>query len=603
MNHSKSYSRFLTTCKQDMKERGIDALDVIFITPDAYVDHPAFAASLLGRLLEREGYSVGIISQPDVKNPESITQLGAPNLFFAVTCGSLDSMVANYTPTRKPRSDDPYSPGGKAGGRPDRVITVYCQMIRSAFRKSVFIVAGGLEASLRRFSHYDFVSEKIRRPLMMDIGADICVFGMGERALLEIASKLKEIDAVANNLHEVLALQAKRLNAVKDVKGVVYKTPKSAPKPENAVELPSCEEVEKSKEAFAKMFSLFERTYGSVQFQDCSGMRVIANEPQPPLTSEELDAIYELPFTRDAHPMYGFARIPALEQVRFSIVSHRGCVGGCAFCAITAHQGKAVSSRGADSIIKEENSIIAHRHFRGTINDIGGPSANMYGFECKREFKDCPRPSCLFPQRCANLVADQTKYLDLLKRASKTRGARNIFITTGVRYDLILEEPELLRKIALDHTSGFFKVAPEHMTASVLKFMRKCGPDFTKFIEAHGKIVKNAGKKQYVLPYLMAAHPGCALDDMIDLALFMKERGIKAEQCQIFTPTPGTASSVMYATGLDPSTLQPVYVEKKDRMKNIQKALILYHLPESKPLIMEALRVSGRQELTNKLLN
>jgi uncharacterized radical SAM protein YgiQ len=579
-------SKHLPVSTVEARERGWGQFDVIFVTGDPHVDHPAFPASLLGRVLEAAGFRVGVISRPDPDEPDQVGRLGVPRLFFGVTAGSLDSMVGNYTAQKRLRSDDPYSPDGKAGGRPDRALNVYCNMIRRTFGKSAFLVAGGLEASLRRFAHYDFWSDSVRRPILMDCGADVLVHGMGETPIVKIANRLERL--LKENPALVEARQASRpvdprlqTASISDLPGVVFRTAKSEPEPKDGIALPSTEELAKDPMVHAKAFRTQERNRGRVQWQNCAGMRVVANPAAEPLSQAELDRVYSLPYTLDPHPMYEGKRIPALEQVRYGVVSHRGCFGGCAFCAIGAHQGKTITSRSRDSILDEIKRIVNHPKFRGTITDVGGPTANMYGLACEKE-GGCDRPSCLWPKVCRELRTEQRAYLRLLQAAEKVPGVKHLFVTTGIRTDLAVLSEELVRKLARHHTSGQMKVAPEHTSPEVLDRMRKTPVEgFVKFLEMHRRFSKEAGRKQFVLPYLMAAHPGCDMDQMAQVPRFLKEHGLKAEQCQIFTPTPGTAATVMYATGIDPGTLRPVFVERNFKRRQEQKEMILHHLPKT----------------------
>ncbi len=573
-------NKHLPATRKEVRDRGWDEPDVILVTGDAHADHPSFPAALLGRVLEAMGYRVGVISRPDVKTPDDIARLGMPRLFFGVTAGSLDSMVGNYTALSKRRSDDPFAPGGIAGGRPDRALTVYCNLIRRAFGKSAFIVAGGLEASLRRFAHYDYWSDSVRRPILMDCGADVLVHGMGEGPIVEIAGRLAALIKQNPDMAEARKAgkrvdQIAQIDAVRDVPGVVYRRPASGGAPEKGTELPDAERVAKDHQAHAAAHRIAQQKGDGLLWQKSSGMLVIANPPWPPLSTQELDRIYALPFTRDIHPAQRGKRVPALEQVRFAATTHRGCGGGCAFCAIGAHQGKIVSGRSPESILDEVGRIAAHPEFRGTITDLGGPTANMYGAKCDNP-RRCERPSCLWPSACRNLRADASEYLDLLRKASKIPGVKHLFVTTGIRTDLAVQSNAFVKELALKRTSGLMKVAPEHTAPHVLKLMRKPFVDsFLKFLDMHRRVSNQAGKKQYVLPYLMAAHPGCRMEDMRELQDFMRRHNLKAEQCQIFTPTPGTASTVMYATGLDPATMKPVFVEKDPRRKQKQKDMIL----------------------------
>ena len=567
------------------------SVDVILVTGDAHVHHPAFAAAILRRALETAGFQVGVIARPDVSDPASMQAFGEPRLFIGVTAGALDSMVANYTALNRRRSDDPNAPDGLAGGRPDRALTVYCNLLRRAFGKAVPIVAGGLEASLRRFSHYDYWSDSVRRPVLLDCGADVLVHGPGEGPLVALASALRSAGGKPGQAGVEVA---------RSLDGFMWKEPASSPSV-GGLELPRHEQVAADPEVHLRSHQLLEQHRHSRMWQVCSGMRVVAN---PPWTcqSEELDRLYGLPFTRDPDPIHGGARIPALEQVRFSVTSHRGCAGGCAFCAISAHQGKRVVSRSKASVLAELAGIVRHSSFRGTVPDIGGPTANMYGASCGRQ-EPCRRVSCLWPSRCPDFSCDQEAYAGLLEEASRVPGVKHLFVTTGVRTDLVMGCPRLVEALALKHTSGNLKVAPEHILPEVLEVMRKpADGSFLRLMEMHRKLSERAGKRQYVLPYLMAAHPGCTMEHMVELALFMKKHRLMAEQCQIFTPTPGSASTVMYATGLDITSGRPIFVEREPRRKKMQKALILYHLDESRPLIREALRLCRREDARVVLL-
>jgi len=568
----------------EARQRGWEGLDVVLVTADAHLDHPSFPAALLGRWLESQGFRVGVISRPDPTDPESVATLGLPRLFFGVTSGALDSMVANYTALKRRRSDDPYAPGGMAGGRPDRALTVYCNLIRRRFGKAAFIVAGGIEASMRRFAHYDYWSDRVRRPILMDCGADVLVHGMGEGPLLQIARRLEAADPRS------------RLDAVREIPGVVYRVPRSAPPPADGIALPDAEQIAADDVSHATAHRLSRKHYDDLLWQDCAGMRVIHNPPWPPATREELDEIYALPFSRDPHPSIGAQPVPALEQVRFSVTTHRGCFGGCAFCAIGAHQGKTISSRSPQSILAEIERITRHPEFRGTINDLGGPTANFFGLGCQAD-QCCERGSCLWPQPCDKLRTDQGEYINLLREARCIPGVKHLFVTTGLRTDAALLDPELIRELTCHHTSGLVKVAPEHVSPTVLDCMHKPSiAGFDRFLDLFRRFSSEAGKEQYVIPYIMAAHPGTRMNDMIEVYRFLKRRNLRVEQCQIFTPTPGTDSTVMYATGLDPATLKPVYVERDPEQKRRQKALILHHLPENRELIGEILRQADAED-------
>jgi len=581
-----------------MLKRGWDRPDIVLITGDANVDVPSFPANLLGRVLEAQGYKVCLLSRPNPKNPESVKEFGLPRLCFGITAGALDSMVANYTATGRLRSDDPYAPGGVGGGRPDRALTVYGNLIRQAWGKRTFIIAGGIEASLRRFAHYDFWSNKVRRPVLMDCGADVMVYGPGEVPLLQIMQRLDtayhEDADFAEARDEGRAFPgAVLVNLLKDIPGMVYRQPASAELPEDGIELPDADTVAADSAAHVESWRLQEGNRNARMWQKAGGMRVIANAPPTPMTPNELDAVYDLDFTRDIHPMYGIVDIPAHRMVWNSVTSHRGCFGGCAFCAIGAHQGKTIVSRSADSILREVRSIVQHPNFHGTISDVGGPTANMYGLSCSKD-EPCDRPSCLWPKRCPHLNASQTAYLKLLRRVETVPGVRNVHVSSGIRTDLVMDSEALVRALAFSHTSGNMKVAPEHTSDKVLKLMRKPGDNhYPRFVSLHRRLSSDTGRQQFVVPYLMAAHPGTTLRDMAEMAKYLASHNIKAEQCQIFTPTPGTASTVMYATGIDPATGDEVFVEQDNRRKNMQKALILWHLPQSRPMIEEAMEELG----------
>ena len=539
---------------QEIKALGWHQPDVILVTGDAHVDHPSFAAAVIGRVLESAGFKVAVIARPDVRDPASVAILGAPRLFWGVTAGALDSLVANYTALKKPRSDDPYAPNGVGGGRPDRAVTVYCNLIRKTHGKGAFIVAGGLEAGLRRFAHYDYQADAVRRPLLMDCGANILVHGMGEGPVVEIARRMAQrADSSAERAH---ALSEDIVAALADIPGVVHRVPKSGPEPSEGVGLPSGEEVAADPVTHAKAYRLHEMNHDKLQWQNSGGMRVIANPPWIPLPGD-LDRIFGLPFTRRAHPIYGDARIPALDSVQFSVTTHRGCFGGCAFCAIGAHQGKAVISRSRRSILDEVKRVATLPGFRGTISDLGGPTANMYGLHCKLP-KPCNRVSCLWPEMCKDLCVDQRPYLELLKEASRMPGVKHLFVSTGIRMDLALLFEPLICALAFEHTSGNLKVAPEHILPSTLKLMRKpAGGHFEAFMEKHRSLSKARGKEQFVLPYFIAAHPGCTVADMIEVMKFLKQHHL--------------------------------VVEQKEFRKQMQKALILYHLPASRRYIEAAL--------------
>lgn len=562
---------FLPTTRKELEQKGRAQADVILVTGDAYVDHPSFPAALLGRYLESQGFTVGILARPDVSSPESFKVLGLPRLCFGVTAGALDSMVANYTALGKKRNDDPYAPDGISAGRPDRAVTVYCNMIRQAYGKDAFIVTGGIEASLRRFAHYDFMTKKIRRPILLDCGADVLVFGMGEVPLLEIVRRLDALEKKTPN-----ADNAEKVEALRSIAGLQYKEPRSNPKRDDAIELAAMEAIQERKAAYMEAFNMIEKNPSACLSQSAAGLRVVQNPPAKPLTTDQLDALYALRFTRRPHPAYGKQAIPALEQVRFSVTSHRGCFGGCGFCAITQHQGKRIQSRSARSICAEIEAMVSHPDFKGVINDVGGPTANMYGLACMKSPEGCNRPSCLWPAVCKHLKTDDTAYRNLLKRARRIKGVRHLFITSGLRYDLLLLQPELLQQIAKHHTSGRFKVAPEHASEAVLKAMRKPSIDrFREFLAQFQRASAESGKRQRVVPYIIAAHPVATENDMRETARFLQRHRLYVDACQIFTPTPMTASTAMYYTGLDAQSGKPIFVERERQGKQRQKDIVL----------------------------
>lgn len=583
---------FLATRVEDLKQRGWDRVDVLLVTGDAYVDHPSFPASLLGRVLEAAGYRVGIIARCDVSSPSDIARLGAPRLFCGVTAGALDSMVANYTALRKPRSDDPYAADGKAGGRPDRAVTVYCNLLRQAFGKKVPIVIGGIEASLRRFAHYDYWSNRVRRSILIDSGADLLLAGTAEEAVLQLAARMETLPESWVRDGSVLAAH------FWGVPGIMVKGSGAAA--QSGTLMPSAEEVAAEAAAHITAYNLQSRQADGALNQRQGALWVAGSAPAV-TSAPALDAAMLLPFTRSMHPEYGRLRAPALEQVQFGVTTHRGCFGGCSFCAITSLQGKAVVSRSQAGVLAEVQGFLRHPDFRGTIPDLGGPTANMWGLGCTAE-RLCQRPSCLHPSICPHLNIDQSRYMNLLGQVAELPDVKHLFVTTGIRMDLALKDPKLLHQLAFQHTSGHLKVAPEHVVDGVLKHMRKpAGSEFSRFVALHRKLSAEAGKRQYVLPYLMAAHPGCTLDDMVDAALALSSMGITVEQCQIFTPTPGTASTVMYATGLNPDTMESVFVERTDRGKQLQKSLLLYHLPEQRQHVISALRAAKREDAARQL--
>jgi uncharacterized radical SAM protein YgiQ len=575
----------LPVSRREGQDLGIGTFDIIIVSGDAYVDHPSFAAGLLGRVLWEEGYTVGIIPQPDWKSPEDFGRLGAPRLFFAVSAGNVDSLVNHYTPQKKPRSTDVYSPGGRRR-RPDRATLVYTDRLHAIF-PGIPIIIGGIEASLRRFAHYDYWSDRVRQSILADAPADILVFGMGERPLAEIAARLSR----GNPIGEIT-----------DVGGTVIRKPvHSLPGKDDSVILPSFTEVLQSREAYARAFSLISSEQdpfrGRPLVQPHPKSTIIQNPPVLPLSTGELDRVYELPYSRRAHPSYR-EPVPALEPVRFSVVSHRGCFGNCAFCALSLHQGCIIQSRSIASIVREVTRLTRMPEWKGIVQDIGGPTANMYGMSCRRwrEYGTCPERAC--SPDCPGLNPDSGAYLQLLRAVREIPGVKKVFVGSGIRYDLIgPDDGGFLEEFCTHHVSGHLKVAPEHTTRRVTDLMRKPSCDvFESFRKRFGHLQAGKKKRQYLLPYFMSGHPGCTLGDMVELAEYIRDTGLYTEQVQDFTPTPMTASTCMYYTGLNPETGEPVHVPK-DREKRIQRALLQYRDEKNRDLIIEGLSRAGRDDL------
>jgi uncharacterized radical SAM protein YgiQ len=574
----------------EMKSRGWTELDVIFVTGDAYIDHPAFGVPLLARLLESLGLKVGIIAQPDWRSKEPFMALGRPRLFFAVAAGAMDSMVAHYTPAKKLRRDDAYTPGNCHGARPNRATIVYTSRLKEAYR-DVPVVIGGIEASLRRFAHYDYWEDKVRRSILLDAKADLLVYGMGENPLRELVRRLKGGESFAS---------------IKDIRGTVCASTLK-PAADGAVELPGYEQVSSDKRAYAESFRLLsgEQNPGCARtvIQPHGDRFLVCNPPAVPLSEQELDALYSLPFVKAPHPSYA-APIPAFDQIKASITTHRGCFGGCAFCAITHHQGKTIQSRSERGVLQELERLAASPWFRGSVSDIGGPTANMFGLSCgdRAAGATCRRDSCLFPKPCGNLVTDDTKSARLLTKARGISGIKHIAVSSGVRYDLLDRQPRYLRELISHHVGGLLKVAPEHLCDRVTAVMHKPGKAaFERFRELFLKESARIGKRQHIVPYFISGHPGCTISDMVDLALMLKRWGMRVEQVQDFTPTPGTLSTCIYHTGIDPFTGDKVYVAKTDREKSLQKALLLYHIPAERKSCQRALDECGRQEAAAEL--
>jgi len=571
-----------------VRSRGWDALDIIFVTGDAYIDHPAFGVPLLARWLEAHGFRVGIIAQPDWRSKEPFMALGRPRLFFAVSAGAMDSMVAHYTPRKKLRHDDAYTPGGRHGARPNRATIVYTSRLKEAYR-DVPVVLGGIEASLRRLAHYDYWEDKVRRSILLDSKADLLIYGMAEKPLMELAVRVRD---------------GEPFGTIKNLRGTVY-----ADKAANdaSVLLPSFEEVSSQTEAYLHSFRLTEQEqnpYCARTLMQPHGDRlVICNPPAAPLSSQEMDAVYALPFSREPHPSYSDP-IPCFEQIRTSLTSHRGCFGGCSFCAITYHQGKFIQSRSAASVSAELKLLVEKPWFRGSVSDLGGPTANMYGNRCGAQDggKSCRRPSCLHPRPCPNLQPDDRAAVGLLRKAASQPGVRTLTVSSGIRYDLLELQPGYFHELVERHVGGLLKIAPEHLVDSVTRLMRKPGKEsFARFLGRFREASRRLGKRQTVVPYLMSGHPGCRLDDMVLLAKELQNLGIRVEQVQEFTPTPGTAATCMYHTGLDPDSGQAVYVARSDREKILQKSVLLWHQAEERQRVAKMLRELGREDLLRML--
>jgi len=581
---------FLPISREDMKKRGWDELDVIFVSGDAYIDHPSFGIPLLARWLEFHGFRVGIIPQPDWHSKDAFMTLGAPRLFFAVSAGAMDSMVAHYTPARKLRHDDAYTPGNRHGARPNRATIVYSSRLREAFRH-VPIVIGGIEASLRRFAHYDFWEDKVRRSIIFDAKADLVIYGMGETPMLELATRLRNGEA---------------FTSLTDIRGTAFISnaiPGDGPVSEISAFSEVNAEPAKFNEAF-RLISLEQNPFcGKKLCQKHDNRYLICNPPALPLSEEVMDLVYALPFMKAPHPSYK-ETIPAYEQIRASITTHRGCFGGCAFCAITHHQGKAIQSRSEASILQEITKLSSLRWFKGSISDIGGPTANMYGLRCGNPSAEasCRRESCLYPVPCRNLYMSDKRAAALLAKIRKLEGIKHTVVSSGIRYDLLAFQKSYFTELLRYHVGGLLKVAPEHVSKKVTDLMRKPGSGaFEKFLASFREESSCAGKKQYVIPYFISGHPGSTMSDMVDLALFLKRNGLKVEQVQDFTPSPGTLSTCIYHTGIDPFTGSAVYVAKSDKEKRLQKSLLLSHVAEERKNVIQALQACNRESASGEL--
>ncbi|MBQ2902084.1 MAG: YgiQ family radical SAM protein [Agathobacter sp.] len=584
------YEGYLPISKEDMIERGIEQFDFVYVIGDAYVDHPSFGPAIISRILESRGFSVGIISQPDWKDDDSISIMGEPRLGFLVSGGNMDSMVNHYSVSKKRRESDSFTPGGIMGKRPDYATVVYCNLIRRTYKKTPIII-GGIEASLRRLAHYDYWSNKVKRSILLDSGADLISYGMGERSIVEIAEALESgID-------------------VKDITfidGTVYKT-KDKESIYDAIWLPEWDEIKENKRAFAESFYTqycnTDPFSGKRLVENYGTNYVVQNPPQKPLSESEMDAVYALPYMRNYHPSYEEAGgVPAIREIKFSLVSNRGCFGGCSFCALTFHQGRIIQTRSHESIIEEAKIITQDPEFKGYIHDVGGPTANFRAPACQKQLTKgaCPNKQCLFPTPCKNLEVDHKDYIELLRKLRELPKVKKVFIRSGIRFDYLMADKDktFLRELCEHHVSGQLKVAPEHISNAVLKRLGKPSVEvYNKFVQAYKDMNKKIGKEQYLVPYLMSSHPGSTLKEAIELAEYLRDLGYMPEQVQDFYPTPSTISTCMYYTGLDPRTMEEVYVSTNPHEKAMQRALIQYRNPKNYDLVYEALTKAGRQDL------
>ena len=580
---------FLPVTREEMEERGIYQPDFVYISGDAYVDHPSFGAAIITRLLESQGYSVGIIPQPDWKKKESIALFGEPRLAFLVSGGNMDSMVNHYTVSRKHRKTDAYSPGGEMGLRPDRAVTVYSNLIRQTY-KNTPIILGGIEASLRRLAHYDYWADTMKHSVLLDSGADMISYGMGEKSVLKIAEALD---------------MGIPVNHITNIPGTVYRTKEP---PKNGIFLPSYEQVSGDKRTYAESFRIqYENTdpfTGKTLIESYGGKGyIVQNPPSKPLSQKEMDKVYGLPYVGTYHPMYEKeGKIPAIEEIRFSITSNRGCFGGCNFCALAFHQGRIVQTRSHESILEEAVRFTKEPDFKGYIHDVGGPTADFRHPSCKKQLTKgvCKNRQCLFPEPCRNLEADHKDYLELLRKLRKLPGIKKVFIRSGIRFDYVNEDPspDFLDELVRFHISGQLRVAPEHVSDQVLYYMGKPGyRAYEEFVRKFYKVNEKYGMKQYAVPYLMSSHPGCTMKEAVNLAEYVRDMGFMPEQVQDFYPTPSTMSTCMYYTGIDPRTGEKVYVPKDPKEKAMQRALLQYRKPENYELVREALEKAGRTDL------
>jgi uncharacterized radical SAM protein YgiQ len=583
-------NKFLPVSKQDMKDRNWDELDFLFISGDAYVDHPSFGHSIITRLLEAEGFRVGIIAQPDWKDVESFKILGRPRLAVLISSGNIDPMVNHYTAAKKPRSEDVYSPGGKSGKRPDRADIVYTSKAKEAF-KNIPVILGGIEGSLRRFAHYDYWDDKVRRSILLDSKADLLIYGMGERPIIEVANLLKYGEDIRN---------------IKNVRGTCYAAA-DIDGVKDYIMIPSYEEVSSNKTAYAKSYKTQyeeqDAIRGKTIVQPHADRFIIQNPPAYPLIIDEMDRVYNLPYARKPHPMYDSeGGVPAIEEVKFSISSHRGCFGGCSFCALNFHQGRSIQMRSHENIINEVKEMMKDPDFKGYIHDVGGPTANFREPACQKQKEHgvCKNRQCLHPSPCKNLTVDHSDYLKLLREIRSIPGIKKVFVRSGLRYDYMIydKNDDFLNELCKYHISGQLKVAPEHVSDRVLEKMGKPGRKvYDRFVEKYVETNKRLGKKQYLVPYLMSSHPGSDIYAAIELAEYIRDMGYNPEQVQDFYPTPGSLSTCMYYTGIDPRSMEKVYVPVTYHDKVLQRALLQFRDPKNYKLVYEALIKAGREDL------
>ena len=580
---------FLPICRRDMEERGWYELDFVFISGDAYVDHPSFGPAIICRLLEKHGYKVGIIPQPDWHTTKDFDRLGKPWLGFLVSAGNMDSLLNKFTAAKKVRHEDAYSPGGQAGHRPERATIVYCNRLRELY-PDVPIIIGGIEASLRRMAHYDYWSNAIRRSILVDSQADLLIYGMGERAILEIAADLQQGVEVAN---------------IQDVHGTCYRVP-NKDYAWDYIELPSFEAVRKDKKTFAEAFKIEyleqDPIRGRKLLQQNDEWCVVQNPPAMPLSEEQMDEVYGLPYMRTYHPIYEKAGgVPAIKEVQFSLVSQRGCFGGCNFCAIISHEGRIIQRRSHASLIREAKILTHMKGFKGYIHDVGGPTANFRRTSCDGQLKrgTCRGKPCLSPEPCKLLVADHSDYIKLLRELRSLPGVKKVFVRSGIRFDyLLLAKDDFLYELCKYHVSGQLKIAPEHISDRVTRLMGKSNRAvYLRFVEKFRRMNERLGKKQYLVPYFMSSHPGSELSDAVELAEFIRDMGYHPQQVQDFIPTPGTLSTCMWYTGIDPMTGEKVYSAKSYEEKRMQRALMQYWLPKNHEIVRKALHLAHREDL------